>query len=152
LQMHADYDYFNCPSLDYLLIPGGKGAHTQRYHAATLQFIRDFFSHGEYLISVCTGMLILYETGVLKDKQVVTYHLIKEEMKKRADIHILNARYHQDGKIWTSAGISAGLDMILAFIAHVAGDETAGQVQYLAEYYPSEKEYFFHQPAPRYSD
>lgn len=152
LHMQVDYDYFNCPSLDYLLIPGGKGARTQRYHASTIQFIREFFSHCDFLLSVCTGLLILYETGILKDKQVTTYHLIKEELKHWIDIQILNARYHRDGKIWTSAGISAGIDMIFAFIAHIAGEETAGQVQYLSEYYPEQKLYSFHQPAPKYSE
>jgi transcriptional regulator GlxA family with amidase domain len=152
LHLQVNYDFFNCPPLDYLLIPGGKGARTQRYDAATLQFIREFFNHGDYLLSVCTGILILYEAGVLKDKHVTTYHLIKEELKNLTDIYMLNARYHQDGKIWTSAGVSAGIDMILAFIAHVAGEETAGHIQYLAEYYPEQKSYSFHQSTPKYGE
>ena len=151
LHIQTDYDYFNCPSLDYLLVPGGLGARTQRYHATTLQFIREFFSHCDFLLSVCTGILILYETGLLKGKRVTTYHLIKEELKHWNEIQILNVRYHQDGKIWTSAGISAGIDMILAFIVQIAGEETAGQIQYLSEYYPEQKNYRFHQPAPKYS-
>ena len=150
LRLQIDYDYFNCPSLDYLLIPGGKGARTQRYNASTLQFIRDFSNQGEFLLSVCTGIFILYETGIIKGKKMATYHLVKEELKKLSDIELVDARYYRDGKIWSSAGVSAGIDMFMAFIAHIAGEETAGQVQYLSEYYPEQKTYPFHQPPPKY--
>lgn len=152
LNIEVSYDFFNCPSLDYLLVPGGKGARIQCYNAATIQFIRNFFYLGDFLLSVCTGLFILYETGLLKEKRVTTYHLVKEEFKARTDITMMNARYCKDGKIWTSAGISAGIDMILAFIADVAGDETAGQIQYLSEYYPQQKFYPFDRPAPKYSN
>jgi transcriptional regulator GlxA family with amidase domain len=150
LRLEVSYDFFNCPALDYLLVPGGKGARTQRYDAATIQFIRDRFDSCDYLLSVCTGSLVVYETGLLKGKKVTTYHLIKEELQKHGNIQLIDARYQRDGKIWTSAGISAGIDMLLAFIADVAGEETAGQVQYLCEYYPEQKYYPFHQAAPAY--
>jgi transcriptional regulator GlxA family with amidase domain len=50
-------------------------------------------------------------------------------------------RVVQDGNVWTSAGVSAGVDMALAFIASVAGDELAGKIQLGAEYYPATKFY-----------
>lgn len=152
LHMQVDYDFFNCPSLDYLLIPGGKGARTQRYNAATIEFLRDFYNHSGCILSVCMGILILYEAGLLKGRQVTTYHLIKQELKDWIEVQMLHVRYHRDEKVWTSAGASAGMDMLLAFIAYVAGEETAGQVQYLSEYYPEQKFYSFHQPAPKYAD
>jgi transcriptional regulator GlxA family with amidase domain len=43
--------------------------------------------------------------------------------------------------VWTSAGVSAGTDMMLAYIAAVAGDDSAGKVQLGAEYYPSTVRY-----------
>ena len=46
-----------------------------------------------------------------------------------------------DGNIWTSAGVSAGIDLILAFIAEVTGEKAAGKVQFAAAYYPSVKRY-----------
>lgn len=152
LHIQVNYDFFNCPSLDYLLIPGGKGARTQRYNAATIHFIRDFFNRGDALLCVCTGIFILYETGILKGKKATTYHLVKEELKRSTDIELVDTRYYRDGKVWTSAGVSAGIDMFMAFIAQTAGEETAGQVQYLCEYYPEQKIYLFHQPAPKYKE
>ena len=50
-------------------------------------------------------------------------------------------RFTQDGNIWCSAGVSAGIDLTLAFIASVAGDDVAGKVQFAAEYFPSSKIY-----------
>ena len=47
----------------------------------------------------------------------------------------------QDGKVWTSAGVSAGIDATLALIAHEAGEDAASCVQLNAEYYPSSKAY-----------
>lgn len=153
LKIQVPYDFYNCPALDYLLIPGGNSARTQRYDAATIQFIRDFFSQCDFLLTVCTGIFILNETGLLKGKKIATFHLIKEELKERTcNIQIVNSRYHCDGKIWTSTGIFAGIDMLLAFIKEIAGAETAGKIQYLCEYYPEQKIYPFHHPAPEYSN
>jgi transcriptional regulator GlxA family with amidase domain len=55
--------------------------------------------------------------------------------------------------VWTSAGVSAGIDMTLAFIAEVAGADAAGRVQFGAEYYPvatTYGDYRNHAKAPRY--
>jgi transcriptional regulator GlxA family with amidase domain len=50
-------------------------------------------------------------------------------------------RFVRNGKVWTAAGVSAGIDMTLAFIESEAGEETAGNVQMFAEYYPSPRRY-----------
>jgi transcriptional regulator GlxA family with amidase domain len=56
-------------------------------------------------------------------------------------VEVVEDRIVRDGNIWTSAGISAGIDLALAFIEYVAGEETAGKIQFGAEYYPSDKSY-----------
>jgi hypothetical protein len=59
----------------------------------------------------------------------------------------------RDGSIWTSAGVSAGIDLTLAFIAQVAGDDVAGRGQFGAEYYPltvAYGDYLRHAKAPAY--
>ena len=48
---------------------------------------------------------------------------------------------NEGGKIWTAAGVSAGIDMALAFIAERAGEEVAADAQLYAEYYPSRRVY-----------
>ena len=59
-------------------------------------------------------------------------------------VDAVERRFVRDGAIWTSAGISAGMDMTLAFIAEVAGEKTAGDIQLQTEYYPSTHRYSNH--------
>jgi transcriptional regulator GlxA family with amidase domain len=56
-------------------------------------------------------------------------------------VELVEKRFVKDGSIWTSAGVSAGIDMTLELIAQEAGEEAAGQVQLYAEYYPTGKIY-----------
>jgi transcriptional regulator GlxA family with amidase domain len=62
-------------------------------------------------------------------------------LRELGDVDVVEKRYVQDGSVWTSAGVSAGMDMLLAFIAATAGEEAAGKVQFGAEYYPSIRTY-----------
>lgn len=145
LQIYADHSFADCPRLDYLLIPGGSGAKVQAQMANTIAFVHLQAQRCQTILSVCTGALILQAAGLLKGKSIATHHLIAEEMQAADDqICVVAKRYVQDGAIWSSAGVSAGIDMALAFIATEAGVDTAGKVQYLAEYYPALEMY----PAP----
>ena len=54
---------------------------------------------------------------------------------------VVEQRYVQDSNIWSSAGVSAGTDLMLAFIASVDGEDAAGKVQFASEYYPSSVKY-----------
>jgi transcriptional regulator GlxA family with amidase domain len=54
---------------------------------------------------------------------------------------VVEQRFVCDGNIWTAAGVSAGIDLALAFIADQADEETAGKVQLGAEYYPDQVKY-----------
>jgi transcriptional regulator GlxA family with amidase domain len=49
---------------------------------------------------------------------------------------VVEERWVRDGTVWSSAGVSAGIDLMLAYIAETAGAEAAGTVQFAAEYYP----------------
>jgi len=59
-----------------------------------------------------------------------------DRLRALGDVEVLEQRHVRDGRIWTSAGIAAGTDQMLAFIASEAGAEAAGKVQLAAEYYP----------------
>ncbi len=93
------------------------------------------------MLSVCTGSRILHAAGLLKGKKATTYWKCLSELQEQGDVRIAEERFVRDGKIWTAAGVSAGIDMALAFIAAQAGDETAGKVQLYTEYYPSSVKY-----------
>ena len=62
-------------------------------------------------------------------------------MRELEDVEVVEERIVKDGNIWTSSGVSAGIDLALEFIKHEAGAGTAGSVQSFAEYYPAGKKY-----------
>ena len=62
-------------------------------------------------------------------------------LRNLADVVVCEKRFVMDGKVWTSAGVSAGIDMALELVAQEAGEETAGKVQLFAEYYPAGTRY-----------
>ena len=62
-------------------------------------------------------------------------------LRNLADVVVCEKRFVMDGKVWTSAGVSAGIDMALELVAQEAGEETAGKVQLYAEYYPAGHRY-----------
>lgn len=69
------------------------------------------------------------------------------------NVEVVEERYAHDALVWSSAGVAAGTDMTLAFIAAMAGEEAAGTVQIAAEYYPSCVDYGAfakHSKAPGY--
>ena len=137
LSIVPDYQFSDCPPLDCLLVPGGIGTRKELGNESLIQFVQQQASACKNVLSVCTGSLILHAAGLLKGKKATTYWSCLSELQEQGDVRILEERFVRDGKIWTAAGVSAGIDMALAFIAAQAGDDTAGKVQLYTEYYPS---------------
>jgi transcriptional regulator GlxA family with amidase domain len=73
----------------------------------------------------------------LSGKKATTHWASLDRLRALGDVEVVEERFVEDGNIWTSAGISAGIDLMLAFIAHTAGEKAAGQVQFSSEYYPA---------------
>lgn len=90
---------------------------------------------------VCTGSFVLHAAGLLAGKKATTHWGSLAPLRELGDVEVIEDRFTQDGNIWCSAGVSAGIDLTLAFIASVAGDNIAGKVQFATEYYPSSKTY-----------
>ena len=141
LRVLTDYSFINCPRLDYLLIPGGQGTRKEVDNQDLLAFVQKQGVTCRQLLSVCTGSFILESAGFLKGKKATTHWRSLERLRGRPDVGVVEERFVRDGNIWTAAGISAGIDLALAFIADQAGGETAGQVQLATEYYPGPRKY-----------
>nr|WP_245308331.1 DJ-1/PfpI family protein [Halalkalibacter urbisdiaboli] len=91
----------------------------------------------ELVLSVCTGALILAQSNLLEDQSVSTNRLVIEELKKAATNSceiVESVRYVDNGKIITSAGVSAGIDMSLYVVGKLLGKERAVQTALLMEY------------------
>jgi transcriptional regulator GlxA family with amidase domain len=110
-----------------LLVAGGEGVETAARCEKTLNFVRTMARRGVRLASVCSGAYILAEAGLLDGRRATTHwrrtrHFLiaYPEVKLEPD-----RIFVRDGNIWSSAGITAGIDLALAMVAEDFGDEIA---------------------------
>lgn len=135
------HSFVDCPAIDYLLVPGGLAALDLVRDPAIVDFVRDRATTSKAILSVCTGAFILHAAGLLDGREATTHWKFVDALARLSKVSVRNDRWVRDGPIWTSAGVSAGIDMMLAFIAHVGSEEEAATVQLHAEYFPSPKIY-----------
>jgi transcriptional regulator GlxA family with amidase domain len=153
LTVEARHSFADCPPLDYLLVPGGFGARREVENPVLIAFIAEQARTCRAVLSVCTGVFLLHRAGLVSGRKATTHWSVLGELRALGDVAVVEERFVQDGPLWTSAGVSAGLDLMLAFIASVGGERVAGQVQASAEYFPSETRYGAfarHPQAPAY--
>ena len=100
-----------------------------------LDWIRRIDRTTKWTVSVCSGSLLLAQTGLLNGKNCTTHWRRKEQLQ-RFNVKVKYERYIQDGKFITSAGVSAGIDMALYLVSKIAGDQTAMMFQLAIEYDP----------------
>lgn len=142
LRLVADTDFENCPPLDALLIPGGDGRKAAVKNENILRFVKARAENAQAVLSVCSGAFILQAVGLLENSQATSHWGVLDELRETG-VEVMEERFvHNDShKIWTAAGISAGIDMALAFIEAHSSEEVAGNVRLEAEYYPSGRIY-----------
>ncbi len=112
-----------------LVVAGGEGVRQAATCAKTLAFVRGLAKRGIRVASVCSGAYILAEAGLLDGRRATTHwqrtrHFVKTYPKIKLEPDRIFVR---DGNIWSSAGISAGIDLALAMAAEDYGDEIAQQ-------------------------
>lgn len=123
--------------LDILIIPGGfTGTIEAAYDEDLHNWIRKIDSTTLYTGAVCTGVWVLGATGLLENKRASTNWYREEEFLKKYQAIPANERYTQDGKYWTSAGVTAGMDMSLAMIKEIYGSKYAQAIMLDMEYDP----------------
>ena len=135
LQIKSDYNFENCPKLDALLIPGGQGTRREVDNDTLIDFIKNKSSECEYVLSVCTGAFLLQKAELLNNKPATTHFASLNRLRQFPEVNVVEERFTHSGKIWTSAGISAGIDMSLAFIADQTSQQIVDDIKKYAEYY-----------------
>jgi transcriptional regulator GlxA family with amidase domain len=139
LSVNPKYTFATCPTPDLFLVPGGRGTRTEINNPVIIDWITDNASHAELVLSVCTGALLLAKAGLLKGLSATTYHTAFEELANVDNSINLcpRNRYVDNGKVITSAGVSAGIDMALYVVERLHGktqtEFTANHMEY--EYY-----------------
>lgn len=137
LSINPHVSFASCPQLDWLLVPGGQGTRIEVSNPALIRFVSEQAKGCKAVLSVCTGAFILHAADLLSGRRATTHWASLQRLRALGDVDVIEERFVRDGDIWTSAGVSAGIDLALEFIATVAGAETAGRVQLAAEYYPA---------------
>jgi putative intracellular protease/amidase len=123
--------------LDMLLIPGGATATAlQTIDPVVLDWIKKIDETSLYTTSVCTGAWILGATGLLQDKNASTHWYRAKEMLTKYGATYTGQRWTTDGKYWTSAGVTGGIDMALALVNHWFGKQYTQAVMLDMEYDP----------------
>lgn len=121
---------------DILLVPGGMGTRREVENAPLLDWIAATASRSAVTASVCTGSALLARAGVLDGRRATTNKKAWDWATSQGPKVLWQpqARWVEDGNLFTSSGISAGTDMSLALIARLLGEERADAVALHAEY------------------
>ena len=121
---------------DLLVVPGGPGAEAVRQDSETIQLLRRMAASGTLMASVCTGAQVLAEAGLLDGMRATTHWRALDALEGRYPAVTVerDVRWVDAGRVVTSAGVSAGIDMTLHLVARLETAEVAQQVARLMEY------------------
>jgi transcriptional regulator GlxA family with amidase domain len=137
LKIVVDKSIDEVSKLDVLLIPGGAGATAlQTIDPEVISWIQAIDHTSIYTTSVCTGAWILGATGILQGKNVSTHWYRANEMFTKYGADYTGKRWTRDGKYWTSADVTGGIDLALALVNHLFGKQYTQAVMLDMEYDP----------------
>jgi transcriptional regulator GlxA family with amidase domain len=150
------HTFDNAPDdIEVLLVPGGIGARKLELTQPVVDFVKRTYPGLKFLLTVCTGSALTARAGVMDGKQAtsnkrgfdwVSVHpgllsLLLHSLKFRQVTTqgpkvrwVRQARWVTDGNVWTSSGVSAGMDMIYAFASAQYGEDVANDLAQSGEY------------------
>ena len=110
-----------------LIVAGGEGVRAPATCAKTLAFVRGAAKRGIRIASVCSGAYVLAEAGLLDHRRATTHwQRTRHFLSRYPNVKLEPDRiFVRDGNVWSSAGISAGIDLALAMVAEDFGDDIA---------------------------
>jgi transcriptional regulator GlxA family with amidase domain len=121
---------------DILVIPGGDGSRAVIEDKELMKWISKTSDTAKTVISVCSGARILAILGHLKGKKFTTHHEVFEDILQLepSSIPSREARYVDNGKFMTAAGVAAGIDLSLHVVAKYFGEEVKTKTMKYMEY------------------
>ncbi|GDY14365.1 hypothetical protein LBMAG53_32430 [Planctomycetota bacterium] len=129
LLLTPDATWTDAPPLSVLVVPGGQGTRQVVDDPALIGWIAQRAATASAVLAVCTGAFLLHRAGLLSGRRATTHWASLDRLRALGDVTVIEERVVRDGAIWTSAGVSAGLDLAFAYIAEHAGAEAAGKAQ-----------------------
>jgi transcriptional regulator GlxA family with amidase domain len=139
LRVLPDHDLTTCPRLDLLVVPGGWGTRSLVNNNRVVSWIRDRAGEIELAASVCTGSFLFGQAGLLNGRRATTHWQSLDRMQHTfpAVTVVRDEHVVQEGALFTSAGIAAGIDLALLVVARFYGEGVARATARHMEYpYP----------------
>ena len=139
LSVNPRYTFADAPPIDLLLIPGGQGTRPLVNNAGVIEWIRQRSAAAQLVLSVCTGALLLAKAGLLDGLAATTHHLALDELRAIGPktTVLCEPRVVDNGRVVTSAGVAAGIDMAFHVVARLLGREIAeGTAKYIEYPWP----------------
>lgn len=135
LTILPDYSIRNAPEADVIVVLGGNAAVAYNDPDVIL-WLLSRERRTEYFLSVCSGAFILAKAGLLDGLTATTFHKRIDELREAfPNVKVLaNVRFVDNGRIITTAGVSAGIDGALHLIAKIKGEQVARDVVAYMEY------------------
>lgn len=136
LRFTPDVTIYDCPALDLLIVPGGWGTRKEVKNNTLLRWIAARAAKTRLTASVCTGSSLLGRAGLLDKREATTHWRTFDFLRDAAPTAIIreDVLFTLDEPIFTSAGVSAGIDLALRIVSHFFGTKigqaTARQMEY----------------------
>ncbi|WP_228458699.1 DJ-1/PfpI family protein [Chryseobacterium aureum] len=141
LKVQPDFSTENHPHIDILILSGGQGTKTIMNNERLLNWIYSVYNRGSLIVSICSGSRLIGKLGLLNEKKYCTHHQVYDSMEQI----VINGfpqkhkRFVQsDERIYTSGGISAGIDLSFHIIQKELGEniaqKTADYMEYRVQY------------------
>ncbi len=131
LTLQANLNYRDVPDpIDTFLVAGGYGLDAAARDQDLLGWLRSKAAKARRFGSICTGAFLLASAGLLGERRVTTHWKWADELARRCPEAIIDADpiFLRDGKLYTSAGITAGMDLALALVEEDIGPQLAVRV------------------------
>jgi transcriptional regulator GlxA family with amidase domain len=132
----ADVSYGEAQPAEIVIVPGGAGTRTLVHDTEWLTWLRGWVLTAPLVTSVCTGAALLATAGLLEGYRATTNMRASDWVHQfgRRITWVEGVRWVQDRDRWTSAGVSAGIDMTLALVEVLCGVEAAREAAARLEY------------------
>jgi transcriptional regulator GlxA family with amidase domain len=116
--------------IDTLVIPGGEGVHAARKDRALTDWVAAAAPRCRRVATVCTGAFLAAEVGLLRGRRVTTHWARADQLAAEFSSITVDPDpiYIRDGKYWSSAGVTAGIDLALTLVESDLGTEVAQTV------------------------
>lgn len=136
LFINPHFDFSDAPAIDILIIAGGVGTRQAMASETTLAWIEKVHKETELTVSICSGARLLGKLGLLDNAPYCTHRGVYEHMTELVPTGKpqIEKRFVQHGKIYTSGGISAGIDLSFHIVERLCGKEVARNTAEYMEY------------------